>query len=88
MQKIFLKEAVFIFLDVQNFYNSTNPTQPDLTLKRNPDNSIATSTGETYNPGVFGNPSAPNNRQQAIPVILPNDSGSRLPSIGFIVEFR
>jgi len=29
----------------------------------------------------------PNNRQIAIPVILPNTSGARLPSMGFVVEF-
>lgn len=83
----FKKWSLDLFLDVQNFYNSTNPIQPDLTLKRNTDNSIATTTGDAYNPGIFGNPSAPNNRQDAIPVILPNDSGSRLPSLGFIIEF-
>jgi hypothetical protein len=83
----FKKWTLDIFLDIQNLYNSKNPTAPSFTLKRNPDESFATTTGEPYNPGVFGNPSAPNNRQKGIPVILPNTSGSRLPSIGFIVEF-
>lgn len=83
----FRKWSFDLFLDIQNFYNSTNPIQPSLTLKRNPDNTIATLSGEPYQPGVFGNPQAPNNRQQAIPVILPSDSGSFLPSIGFVVEF-
>jgi len=83
----FRKWSFNLFLDIQNLYNSVNPTQPGFTLKRNADGSIATTTGEPYNPGVFGNPAAPNNRQLAIPVILSRDSGSRLPSIGFVVEF-
>lgn len=83
----FKKWTLDIFLDIQNLYNSQNPTAPNFTLKRNPDESFATTTGEPYNPGVFGNPSAPNNRQKGVPVLLPNTSGARLPSIGFIVEF-
>lgn len=83
----FKKWSLDLFLDVQNFYNSINPTQPSLTLKRNPDNTIATRTGVGYNPGVFGDQQAPNNRQLAIPVLIPGDSGSRLPSVGFVVEF-
>ncbi|MCU0395086.1 MAG: hypothetical protein MUF29_04205, partial [Chitinophagaceae bacterium] len=83
----FRKWSLNLFLDVQNLYNSLNPTQPGFTLKRNADGSIATSTGEPYNPGVYGDPAAPNNRQQAIPVILPQNSGSRLPTMGFVVAF-
>jgi len=83
----FRKWTLDLFLDIQNLYNSQNPTQSGFTLKRNQDNTIATTTGAPYNPGVFGNPAAPNNRQLAIPVILANSSGSRLPSIGFVVEF-
>jgi hypothetical protein len=83
----FRKWTLDLFLDIQNLYNSQNPTQSGFTLKRNADNTIATSNNEPYNPGVFGNPLAPNNRQLAIPVILANTSGSRLPSIGFVVEF-
>lgn len=83
----FKKWTLDLFLDVQNAYNSKNPTAPSFTLKRNPDETFATSTGEPYNPGVFGNPSAPNNRRAAIPVLLANTSGSLLPSIGFVVEF-
>jgi hypothetical protein len=83
----FRKITLDLFLDIQNAYNSKNPTAPGFTLKRNPDESIATTTGAPYNPGIFGNPTAPNNRQQAIPAILPADSGSFLPSIGFVIEF-
>jgi hypothetical protein len=76
-----------LFLDIQNLYNSFNPTQPGFTLALNPDGSVATRTGDPYNPGSFDNPGAPNNRQDAIPVILAQDSGSRLPSVGFVVAF-
>ena len=83
----FKNATLDLFLDIQNVYNSKNPTQPGLTLRRNPDNTIATTTGEPYNPGTFGDPQALNNRQSAIPVVLSNTSGSILPSIGFIIEF-
>jgi hypothetical protein len=83
----FKKWTLDLFLDIQNVYNSQNPTQSGWTLQRNPDNTIKTRDGSLYNPGVFGNTSIANNRQQAIPAILPNTSGSRLPSIGFVIEF-
>ncbi|HSF46120.1 MAG TPA: TonB-dependent receptor, partial [Chitinophagaceae bacterium] len=83
----FNKWSLDIFLDIQNLYNSINPTSPGWTLQRNPDETIATTTGAPYNPGIYGDPTAPNNRQSAIGVILPQDSGSRLPSVGFVVEF-
>lgn len=83
----FKKWTFDLFLDIQNAYNSKNPTAPGFTLKRNQDESFATLTGEPYNPGIFGNPAAPNNRQLGIPVILANDSGSLLPSVGFVIEF-
>jgi len=76
-----------LFDDCIHLYNSTNPTQPGLTLQRNPDGSIATTSGAPYAPGIFGDPLAPNNRQQAIPVIFDRDSGSFLPSIGLIIGF-
>ncbi|MFM7838081.1 MAG: TonB-dependent receptor plug domain-containing protein, partial [Chitinophagaceae bacterium] len=81
----FRKWSLDLFLDIQNVYNSTNPIPPGFTLKRNADESIATTTGEAYNPGNYFNPNATNNRQSAIPVLLPADSGSFLPSIGFVV---
>jgi hypothetical protein len=83
----FKKWTLDLFLDIQNAYNSKNPTSPSFTLKRNADETFATTTGEPYNPGVFGNPSAPNNRQFGVPLLLANSSGSRLPSIGFVIEF-
>ncbi len=83
----FKKWTFDLYLDIQNAYNSKNPTPPGFTLKRNPDESYATTTGEPYNPGVFGDPNAPNNRQKGIPVLLSNTSGALLPSIGFVIEF-
>jgi hypothetical protein len=83
----FKKWSLDVFLDIQNFYNSQNPTQNAWTLKRNPDESITTRSGQVYNPGVFGNLAIPNNRQDAAFVELPNNSGSRLPSVGVVVEF-
>ncbi len=83
----FRKWTLDLFLDIQNAYNSNNPAPPGFTLGRNPDNSIATRSGLPYQPGRYQDPSVPNNRQDAVPAILPNDSGSLLPSIGFVVEF-
>ena len=83
----FKKWTLDLFLDIQNFFNAKNPTPPGFTLQRNGDGGIATSNNTAYNPGIFGNPAAPNNRQLAIPAILPNTSGARLPSMGFVVEF-
>ena len=83
----FPKWSLDLFLDIQNFYNSKNPTQSAFTLKRNADETYTTTTGQPYNPGVFGNPTAPNNRQDAIPVLLDQSSGSLLPSIGVVVAF-
>ena len=83
----FRKWTFDLFLDVQNIYNSVNPTAPGFTLKRNADESIATVTGAPYVPGSYSDPLLPNNRQQAIPVLLPRDSGSFLPSVGFVIEF-
>jgi len=83
----FRKWTLDLFLDIQNAYNSNNQAPPGFTLNRNADNSIATTTGLPYQPGKYQDPSVSNNRQDAIPAILPNDSGSLLPSIGFVVEF-
>jgi len=83
----FRKWTFDLYLDIQNAYNSQNPSIPGFTLQRNPDESIATRTGEPYNAGSYINPAAPNNRQKAIPVLLEGTTGALLPSIGFVVEF-
>jgi hypothetical protein len=77
----FKKWTLDLFLDIQNVYNSQNPTQPGWTLSRNPDNTIATNNGNPYDPSTSAG------RLNAKSSLLPNTSGSRLPSIGFVVEF-
>jgi hypothetical protein len=74
----FKKWALDVYLDIQNVYSSTNESQPGFTLQRNPDNSIATTSGQPYDPA---------NPTDAIPVILSSDDGAALPTIGLIVEF-
>ena len=83
----FKKWSLDVFLDIQNALNSKNPTQDGFTLQRNSDGSYATSDGSVYNPGAFNDPALPNTREKAIPVLLSNNSGSRVPTIGFVVEF-
>lgn len=83
----FKKWTLDVYLDIQNCYKSKNPTRPDLTLKRNPDNTIATYSGAPYQPGSFDDPTVPNNRAEAIPVLLPNETGTLLPTIGFEIGF-
>jgi hypothetical protein len=78
---MFKKWTLDLFLDIQNVYNSQNPTQPGWTLSRNPDNTIATNNGNPYDPSTSAG------RLNAKSSLLPNTSGSRLPSIGFVVEF-
>jgi hypothetical protein len=76
-----------LYMDIQNAYNSQNPSVPGFTLKRNPDESYSTTTGEPYVAGSYSNPAAPNTRQKGVPVLLENTSGALLPSIGFVIEF-
>ncbi|MFY7879357.1 MAG: hypothetical protein ACOVP6_04760, partial [Lacibacter sp.] len=83
----FKKWSLDVFLDIQNAFNSKNPTQDGFTLQRNSDGSYATRDGSVYNPGTFNDPELPNTRDKAIPVLLSNNSGSRVPTIGFVVEF-
>lgn len=71
----FNKWALNLFLDIQNVLNSLNPTPPTYTLKRNADNSYTTADGSAFN------------GKNGIPVIIPNTSGSRLPTIGANIEF-
>ena len=83
----FKKWTLDLYLDIQNCYKSKNPSRPDFTLKRNADNSIATYSGAPYQPGSFSDPSLPNNRADAIPVLLTNETGTLLPTIGFEIGF-
>lgn len=67
-----------VFLDVQNWYGAANPGLPNYTFKRNADNTAFVTTN--------GQP-IQQNGSNAIPLILPNDEVSILPTIGFIIEF-
>lgn len=67
-----------IFLDIQNWYRSTNFGLPQYTFKRNDDNTAFLTTD--------GQP-IQQNGSNAIPLILPNEDNTFLPTIGFIVEF-
>ncbi len=74
----FKKTTFDLFLDIQNLYGSTNPDIAQYTFKRNETNTgFATTNGQPIKP----------NGENAIPVLLNNDSGTILPTIGFIVEF-
>lgn len=73
----FSKWALDLYIEIQNLYNSLNPTPPSFTLKRNPDGSIQTLDGAPYSPA---------NPLNASPVFIQNTSGARLPTIGLIVE--
>lgn len=72
------KTTLDLFLDVQNFYGSKSTGIPDYTFKRNASNTAFLTND--------GQPIAQNG-SNAIPLILTNQSGTVLPTIGFIVEF-
>lgn len=74
----FRRFTLDVFLDVQNWYVAANPGLPQYTFKRNTDNTDFETTD--------GLP-IQQNGSNAIPVILPNDEASVLPTIGFIIEF-
>jgi outer membrane receptor protein involved in Fe transport len=74
----FKKTTFDLFLDIQNLYGSLNPGIEQYTFKRNETNTgFATTDGQPIKP----------NGENAIPVLLNNDSGTILPTIGFIIEF-
>jgi hypothetical protein len=74
----FRRFTLDVFLDVQNWYVSQNPGLPQYTFKRNADNTdFVTTDGQPIK----------RNGSNAIPVILPNDEASVLPTLGFIIEF-
>ncbi|MGB3617071.1 MAG: TonB-dependent receptor [Catalinimonas sp.] len=75
-----------VYIDVQNALDNVNPTAPTLTLARNEDNTITTRSGAPYEPNLRA-PNELGGELDAVPVLLPNNSGARLPTIGVIVEF-
>ena len=74
----FRRFTLDIFLDVTNWYIAKNPGLPNYTFQRNADNTAFVTTD--------GLP-IQQNGSNAIPVILPNDDPSVLPTLGFIIEF-
>ncbi len=74
----FKKYTLDLFLDIQNWYGAKNIGSPQYTFKRNDDNTAFVTTD--------GQP-IQQNGSNAIPVILVNDDGNILPSIGVIFEF-
>ena len=74
----FRRFTIDVFLDVQNWYSATAFGIPQYTFKRNADNTAFVTTD--------GQP-IEQNGSNAIPLLLPNEDGSLLPTIGFIIEF-
>ena len=72
------KTTFDLFLDITNFYGAKSPAFPQFTFKRNETNTAFLTTN--------GLPLALNG-SNAIPLILSNEDGTLIPSIGFIVEF-
>ena len=67
-----------LYLDIQNWYSSKNPGIPQYTFQRTADNSgFQTTDGQPIR----------QNGSNGIPVILDNNDGRLLPTLGFIVEF-
>ena len=74
----FRRFTLDVFLDVQNWYVAKNPGLPQYTFQRTADNSgFLTTDGQPIQ----------QNGSNAIPLILPNDDASVLPTLGFIIEF-
>jgi hypothetical protein len=73
------KKTTFdLFLDITNFYGAMSPAFPQFTFKRNETNTaFLTTNGQPINL----------NGSNAIPLILANEDGTLIPTIGFIVEF-
>ena len=67
-----------LFIEINNFYKADSPAFPQYTFKRNENNTAFVTTD--------GQP-VKLNGSNAIPIILGNDEGRILPSLGIIVEF-
>jgi hypothetical protein len=72
------KTTFDLFLDITNFYGAKSPAFPQFTFKRNETNTAFLTTN--------GQPVSTNG-SNAIPLILANEDGTLIPTIGFIVEF-
>lgn len=70
--------TIDVFLDIQNWYGATAYGIPQYTFKRNDENTqFLTTDGQPIN----------QNGSNAIPLLLANEDGSVLPTVGFIIEF-
>jgi hypothetical protein len=68
----FEKWSLNFYLDLQNLFSRPNNTSADrFAVKRNPDGTIYT---DAQNP-------------QGVPIYIPNDGSSLIPSFGLIVRF-
>jgi hypothetical protein len=74
----FKQTTLNLFLDITNWYAAKSPAFPQFTFKRNDSNTAFVTTN--------GLPIQLNG-SNAIPVILNNQDGTLIPTIGFIVEF-
>jgi outer membrane receptor for ferrienterochelin and colicin len=74
----FRKLTLNLFMEINNWYKAKNPAFPQYTFKRNDSNTAFLTTD--------GQPIKLNGAN-AIPILLANDEGRILPSLGFIVEF-
>lgn len=74
----FKRTTLDLFLDIQNFYGSKAAGIPQYTFKRNDTNTdFVTTDGQPIR----------QDGSNAIPLILSNNEGTILPTIGFIIEF-
>ena len=74
----FKNATLNLFIEINNWYKAPNPSFPQYTFKRNETNTgFLTTDGQPIQL----------NGANAIPVLLGNEEGRILPSIGFIVEF-
>lgn len=74
----FKNASLNLFIEINNWYKAPNPAFPQFTFKRNETNTgFLTTDGQPIR--LDGS--------NAIPVLLGNEEGRILPSVGFIVEF-
>jgi hypothetical protein len=74
----FRKLTLDLFLDVTNWYAAKSPAYPQYTFRRNADNTAFVTTD--------AQPVRPDG-SNAIPLILNNEDGTAIPTIGFILAF-
>ncbi len=74
----FRRTTLDIFIDVQNVLNTVNPAPPNYTFQRTADGkAFVTTDGQPLR----------TDGSNAVPLLLEDTEGSRLPSLGIILEF-